>query len=271
MESSFAIDVKNVGVMRDKRWLIRNITWQIRPGECVAIVGHNGSGKSTLAKTICGYIYPTRGDLTILGQHFGETDLNQLRESVRLVQATSSVDIDTEQTVTELVLTGFFGSLQLYYRETTPAMLAEAKRRVRQMGLATVADHPLHTLSTGERVRCWIARALVTRPSLLILDEPTAGLDIVAREQILETVEKLHADQHHRPTIIMINHHLEELPSITSQVLLLREGRCAAVGSPREVLTSETISKAYRYPLTVTRRGGRFFVHAEREVKSRRK
>jgi iron complex transport system ATP-binding protein len=257
----FAIDIQNVGVMRDERWLIRNISWQVQQGECVAIVGHNGSGKSTLAKTLCGYIYPTRGEVSILGQRFGESDLNHMRESVRLVQATASIEIDTEQTVTQLVLTGFFGSLQLYH-DVTPAMLAEAKRRVRQMGLSRVAGHPIRTLSSGERVRCWIARALTVKPALLILDEPTAGLDVVAREQVLETVEKLHAARGHKPTIVMINHHLEELPRVTSQVLLLRGGRCFAVGSPKQVLTSDVISKAYRYPLTVTRRGGRYFVHA---------
>ncbi len=260
MKPPLAIDIKSVGVMRDQRWLISDITWQVAEGECVAILGHNGSGKSTLAKTLCGYLFPTSGDIRVLGQHFGESDLNTLRESVRLVQATSSVEIDTEQTVSDLVLTGFFGSLQLY-REVTTAMRAEAKRRIRQIGLMRVADHPIRTLSSGERVRCWIARALVTRPRLLILDEPTAGLDVVAREQVLATVEKLHTAKRHRPTIVMITHHLEELPSVTSQVMLLREGRCVAVGKPGEVLTSERISKAYRYRLTVTRRGGRYFVH----------
>jgi iron complex transport system ATP-binding protein len=257
-----AIDVSKVGVMRDDRWLIRNITWQVSPGECVAIVGHNGSGKSTFAKTLCGYIYPTTGDVTVIGRRFGESDLNELRESVRLVQATSSVEVDTELTVTDLVLTGFFGSLTLYYHDITAAMRRDAARHIKQMGLTKVADHPLRTLSSGERVRCWIARALTVRPKLLILDEPTAGLDVVAREQVLATVEKLHAAKTHRPTIVLITHHLEELPSVTSQVLLLREGQPFAVGKPKDVLTSSIISKAYRYPLTVTRRGGRYFVHA---------
>ncbi|CAN5532654.1 ATP-binding cassette domain-containing protein [soil metagenome] len=260
MSVLFDIDASNIGVMRDNRWLIRNIAWQVPAGECVAIVGPNGSGKSTFAKTLCGYIYPTRGDLTVLGQRFGESDLNHLRESVRLVQATASIEIDTEQTVEELVLTGFFGSLQLY-RDVTPAMLREAKKRIRQIGLSKVSDHPIRTLSSGERVRAWIARSLVTKPGLLILDEPTAGLDVVAREQVLATIEKLHAAKGHRPTIVIITHHLEELPSVTSQVMLLREGKIAAIGKPRDVLRSDVISKAYRYPLKVTRRGGRFFVH----------
>jgi len=257
----FAIDAKDIGVMRDDRWLIRHIAWQVTAGECVAIVGPNGSGKSTFAKTLCGYIYPTRGELSVLGQRFGESDLNHLRESVRLVQATASIDIDTEQTVEELVLTGFFGSLGLYHA-VTPAQISEAKKRVRQIGLSKVADHPIRTLSSGERVRAWIARALVTKPGLLILDEPTAGLDVVAREQVLATVERLHAAKRHKPTIVIITHHLEELPSVTSQVMLLRDGRAFAVGKPRDVLRSEVISHAYRYPLTVTRRGGRYFVHA---------
>jgi iron complex transport system ATP-binding protein len=262
--AELAIDAAGVGVMRDDRWLIRDIHWQVPAGECVAIVGHNGSGKSTLARTVCGYIYPTAGELSVLGRHFGETNLNELRESVRLVQATASVDIDLEQSVLDIVLTGFFGSLTLAYHEVTPAMRREAMKHARQMGLTKVVDHPIRTLSSGERVRAWIARALTVRPALLILDEPTAGLDIVAREQVLAMVERLHALKRHRPTIVMITHHLEELPTVTSQVLLLREGKVLAAGRPRDVLTSAVISKAYRYPLAVSNRGGRYAVHGRR-------
>jgi iron complex transport system ATP-binding protein len=256
-----AIDARKVGILRDDRWLIRDVTWQVAAGECVAIVGANGSGKSTLAKTVCGYLYPTRGELTVLGRRFGESNLNQLRESVRLVQATASIDIDLEQSVLDIVLTGFFGSLTLDYHTVTPSMRREALRHARQMGLAKVADHPFSTLSSGERVRAWIARALTVKPALLILDEPTAGLDVVAREQVLRLIEKLHGLKRHRPTIVLITHHLEELPTVTSQVLLLREGRIAASGRPRQVLTSALVSRAYRYPLTVTRRGGRYLMH----------
>lgn len=255
-----AIDVSDVGVMRDGRWLIKGIGWQVSAGECVAIVGHNGSGKSTLAKSLCGYFYPTRGRVAVLGQRFGESDLNHLRESVRLVQATASIEIETDQTVRQIVLTGFFGSLQLYH-DVTPAMVRQANRQIKLMGLTRVADHAIATLSSGERVRMWIARALVTQPALLILDEPTAGLDLVAREQVLAQIESLHASTS-RPTIVMITHHLEELPRITSQVLLLREGKVVAVGPPAKVLTSATISKAYDHPLTVEKRAGRFFAHA---------
>ena len=262
-QECLAIEAHGVGILRKSKWLIRNITWRVRYGECVAIVGPNGSGKSTLAKTICGYLFPTLGYLNILGQEFGKSNLNEMRKSVRLVQAIAPVEIDTDQSVLSLVLTGFFGSLQLY-QDVTPAMTRDAMRHIRQMGLAKVADHPISTLSSGERVRCWIARALTVKPKLLILDEPTAGLDVVAREQVLAMIEKLHAAKTHRPTIIMINHHLEELPRVTSQIMLLSEGKCVAVGEPKAVLTSAIISKAYHFPLTVTRRSGRFFVHAKR-------
>ena len=258
--NDWAIDVTDVGVVRDGRWLIKGIGWQVAAGKCVAIVGHNGSGKSTLAKTLCGYIFPTRGEVAVLGQKFGESDLNHLRESVRLVQATASIEIETDQTVRQIVLTGFFGSLQLYH-DVTPAMVQQANRQIKRMGLSRVADHAIATLSSGERVRMWIARALVTQPALLILDEPTAGLDLVAREQVLAQIESLHA-RRSRPTIVLITHHLEELPRVTSQVLLLRGGKIAAVGSPAKVLTSAVISKAYGHPLTVGKRAGRLFVHA---------
>ncbi len=266
---SLAIDGNDVGVMRCGRWLIKGIGWRVSAGECVAIVGHNGSGKSTLAKVLCGYIYPTRGDLTVLGQKFGASDLNHLRESVRLVQATASIEIETDQTVRQIVHTGFFGSLQLYH-EVTPAMVRQANRQIKQMGLLKVADHPLATLSSGERVRMWIARALVTQPALLILDEPTAGLDLVAREQVLGQIERLHTARK-PPTIVLITHHLEELPRVTSQVLLLRDGKTVAVGSPAKVLTSAVISKAYGFPLSVARRAGRFSVHSQIRRRAKRR
>ncbi len=262
-----AFEASNVGVMRGGRWLIRGIDWQVAAGECVAIVGHNGSGKSTLAKTLCGYIYPTRGDVTVLGQKFGESDLNQLRESVRLVQATASIEIETDQTVRQIVLTGFIGSLQLYH-QVTPARVRQANRQIKRMGLSRVAGHTIATLSSGERVRMWITRALVTRPALLILDEPTAGLDLVGREQVLEQIDRLQAGPN-PPTIVLITHHLEELPRVTSQVLLLRAGKTVALGSPTKVLTSAIISKAYGFPLSVSKRAGRFSVHAD--LKKRKK
>jgi len=167
-------------------------------------------------------------------------------------------------TARDVVLTGFFGTLALY-DVPTDAMGRDADRLLDQVGLSHVADHVYATLSSGERVRSLVARALASRPGLLLLDEPTAGLDLLAREQVLATVQALLEPDAARhappPTVVLITHHVEELPPATSEVLLLDNGAVAARGTPDEVLRSEVLSKVYRCPLTVERRDGRHYVH----------
>jgi iron complex transport system ATP-binding protein len=185
-----AIDVRNVTVQRGERRILRGISWTVPAGACAAILGPNGSGKSTLARVIMGQMWPTAGEVTVLGQRFGETDLKQLRESIRLVQSGGVVELDPEETTLNVALTGFFGTVGLY-DSVTPAMRRTASQLLRQVGLSREANQPYRTLSSGERMRCLIARALVVEPKLLILDEPTAGLDLLARERVLATVQEL--------------------------------------------------------------------------------
>jgi iron complex transport system ATP-binding protein len=254
-----AIELQGVTVKRGQRTILRDIRWTVLAGTCAAILGPNGSGKSTLARVIMGQMWPTTGNVRVLGEKFGETDLNHLRESIRLVQPNSAVEFDPEETTSRIVLTGFFGTVGLY-DPVTPAMTKKAERLIRQVGLKKEAGQAYHTLSSGERMRCLIARALVVEPRLLILDEPTAGLDLLAREQVLATVQQLIERSKQPPAVLMITHHVEELLPATSQVLILKDGRAAAVGKPGQVLRSDVLSKVYDFPVKVIRRGGRFWV-----------
>jgi len=257
----FAIDLQNVGVSRSDRWILYNITWQVPTGACAAVLGPNGSGKSTLTKVIAGHMWPTSGDVRVLGEHFGEVDLHQLRRGLRLVSSTSPVELDSDLTAHQVAMTGYFGTLGLY-DEVLPHMEDEAASMLDRVGLHPVANHRYTTLSSGERMRCLIARALVVRPRLLMLDEPTMGLDFLAREQVLAAVQNLMSGSvAERPTVLMITHHLEELPPTTSQVLLLDEGRAGACGTPEEVLRPEVLSPVYRCPMEVSRVGGRYYAH----------
>ena len=221
-----AIDLQNVGA---GRWILKNITWQIPAHSCAAILGPNGSGKSTLARILSAYLWPSEGGVCILGQHFGDCDMPTLRNQIKMVQPAGPYDVDPSLTTLEVVLTGFFNSIGLYHTPTSP-MQSEANRLLRQVGLHEHANQTYETLSSGERVRALIARALVQKPTLLILDEPTAGLDLLAREQILATIQSLFGQPHDPPTTILITHHIEELPPATSSVLLLSEGKSAAQG-----------------------------------------
>ncbi|HZL33676.1 MAG TPA: ATP-binding cassette domain-containing protein [Tepidisphaeraceae bacterium] len=254
-----AIALSNVGVIRSDRWILRGINWTVPAGACAAILGPNGSGKSTLTRVIAGHLWPTAGDVRVLGERFGEVDLHALRRDLRLVTSTSPVELDSDLTAEEVAVTGFFGTLGLY-DPTTPHMHDAAAEMLDRVGLASVADHRYATLSSGEKMRCLIARALVVRPRLLMLDEPTMGLDFLAREQVLAAVQSLSsADDAHRPTVLMITHHLEELPPITSQILLLSEGQAAAQGTTQEVLTQAVLSPVYHCPMEITRLGGRHY------------
>jgi iron complex transport system ATP-binding protein len=262
-----AFSLQNVGVSRGDRWLIRGINWEVARGQCAGLIGPNGSGKSTLARVLMGQLWATEGHVAVLGESFGRTDLHALRRRIRLVQPNSIVPSDPQMSAGNWVLTGFFGTAGLFEAVSDEQEQA-AEQALDRVGLARVADSLIAQLSDGERVRCLVARALVTRPDLLLLDEPTAGLDLLGREQVLAAVQRLTSpaapvadrDGHAAaPAIIMITHHIEELPPVTSDVLLLSDGRAAAQGPPAKVLCDETLSAVYGCQIQVQSRQGRYF------------
>jgi iron complex transport system ATP-binding protein len=260
-ESANAFELSSVGVRRGESWILRGVDWAVPAGACAAVLGPNGSGKSTLARILACHLWPTEGEASVLGGRLGEANLPDVRKAIRLVQPAGPYDVDPALTAREVALTGFFGTIGLYDR-FSDAMDAEAERLLGQVGLGHVADHAYATLSSGERVRALIARALAVRPGLLLLDEPTAGLDLLAREQVLATVQRLFeaSDGAARPTVVMITHHVEELPPATAHVLLLSEGRVAASGTPEQVLRAEVLSRAYDFEVQVRRSNGRYYV-----------
>lgn len=256
-----AIDLRNVGVLRGGRWIVEDLSVAIPTGACAALLGPNGCGKSTLMRVVSGYLWASRGQVRVLGETLGEVDVAELRQDIRLVQATGDAEPEPTATSLDIVLTGFFGTVGLYNTvDATQRRVATVE--LERVGLAHVADHSFATLSAGERMRCLIARALVVRPRLLLLDEPTAGLDLVGREQVLRTIAELH-EQDAGLTILLTTHHLEELPISTTHVLLMTAGRQHAFGSAAEVLSDDVLSAAYGCGITVLRAGGRYFATAQ--------
>jgi iron complex transport system ATP-binding protein len=259
IEQPDAIRLMGVGFRREARWILDDIHWRVPAGTCAAILGPNGSGKSTLTRIIAGHLWPTVGEVSVLGQTFGDVDLHSLRRELRLVQSSSPVEMDADLTAMEVVLTGYFGTVGLY-DSVSDGMKRRAAEVLDQVGLHQVADHRYATLSNGERMRTLIARALVVSPRLLMLDEPTAGLDLLAREQILATVQALFDAGGSPPTVLFITHHLEELPPATSQVLILDDGKAVSKGRPEQVLRAEVLSPVYGCPMQIRQEAGRYYV-----------
>lgn len=255
-----SIELRGAGVLREDRWILRDVSWTVPEGVCAAILGPNGSGKSTLARIVSGHLWPTEGRISVLGGTFGETNLPELRQRIRMVQPAGPYDVDPSLTAEQVVETGFFSTLALY-DEVTEAMRERARAVLGEVGLSAVATHPYSTLSSGERVRSLIARALVSSPRLLILDEPTAGMDLLGREQVLATVRRLmERPDADRPTVLMITHHTEELLPGTDHILLLEAGRVAASGPMEQVLREDVLSRVYGVPVHVRNRAGRYYL-----------
>ena len=255
-----AVHLEDVTFLRGARVILNGIHWTVRRGEFAALLGPNGCGKSTTARILLGYLWATRGRVTVEGKLFGESNLDELRKIVRLVQPNGQFDLDGDLSVREAVRTGVTGTLGAY-RKITPQQEAHADEMLQRVGMGRSADNLYGLCSTGERARTLLARALVSRPALLILDEATSGLDIRGREELLAVLDRV-AGEADRPTVITITHHVEESPRATTNVLLLDDGIVAAQGHPRDALTSERLSRVYDCPVELHEQDGRYFLQA---------
>lgn len=225
--------------------MLRSVTLQIRTGEHVAVLGPNGAGKSTLLALLSRALYPSSGTVRVLGRE--RWDVHELRSQLGVVSAALEGRLVPESTVREAVLSGFLGDLGHYRAEDLPAGAAEAtEAALDQVEIAHLAHRPLPTLSSGERRRAMLARALAHRPSTMVLDEPTSSLDLASRHRFLDLLAKL-MDQ--GLNVLLVTHHLEELLPGFGRVILLREGGVFADGPREAVMSSESLSRCFGLPL----------------------
>jgi iron complex transport system ATP-binding protein len=261
-----AVEARNVQVQRGGTAILRGVSCRIAAGQCAALLGPNGCGKTTLARALTGHMFPTAGRIDVLGQPLGQTDIRALRQRIGVVNPmldtaaghTPGAVVDGELTATDAVVTGFFASVGLY-NWPTDAQRRQSEQALKHVGLGHRLSHHFKLLSTGEQRRALIARALVHRPELLILDEPTAGLDLPGREQVLATIERLLAGPK-PPAVLMITHHVEELSPRTDQVLLMRDGQVVGAGPPKDIITPESLSNLFGCRVYVRRVHGRFWL-----------
>ncbi|MFE3110165.1 ABC transporter ATP-binding protein [Kitasatospora indigofera] len=251
---------REVDVVRDGRYLLRGISLTVEPGEHWALLGANGAGKSTLLALLGAVSHPTRGEVDVLGRRLGRVDIRDLRAYLGHVNPRHP--LRSPLTVREVVLTGLGNSIEPDLQKLpTAAEQARADQVMDTLGIAAMAAATWPTLSQGERGRTLIARALMPRPRLLLLDEPATGLDLTAREQLLDSLDLLR-HQHPELASVLVTHHLEELPESTTHALLLRDGECVAAGKVDDVITTELISDCFAHPIRITRHEGRWTARA---------
>jgi len=257
-----ALELDSVCLEIEGKRILDSITWSVMQGEKWIILGLNGSGKSSLLRLLSGYGYPSRGSMRVLGQFFGRADLRELRKHVGWVHADLAADIPGFMTGREVVMSGAEGSIALYEDR------GGEEGRVAEEALSAIGAHHLsarlfHTLSTGERQRVLIARALAAGPRLLLLDEPCIGLDPLAREDFLESVGALFA---RRPelSVISVTHHVEEIIEGYDRTLLLAAGGIVAHGERHEVLSGPGIAAIYGERCRIELRAGRYTMHFTR-------
>jgi len=248
--------VENLRIHREQTHILRDVSWTVEKGQHWVILGPNGSGKTSLLGALNGSLFPTSGEVRVLGKCFGAHDWRELRRHIGLVSAALAQQIGETETALDVVLGGPRAMINVW-GDFSPKEIRHARLHLRRVGLAALAGRPWGVLSQGERQRVLIARALSAEPALLILDEPCAGLDPVAREHFLLFLDSLGRTRR-SPGLILVTHHVEEIMPVFTHGLLLRTGQVQARGDMAEVLTSINLRETFGQPMKLTRQNGRY-------------
>lgn len=260
---SVVVELDGVGVVRGQATLLDDITWSVREGERWVIIGPNGAGKTTLLQILAAQMFPTRGLVGLLGEVMGTVDVFELRPRIGMTSAALADRIPKSEAVDDVVMSASYAVLGRWVEEYDPMDVARATDLMSQMRVDQLANRTFGTLSEGERKRVLIARALMTDPELLLLDEPAAGLDVAGRESLVATLSELCTDED-APATVLVTHHLEEIPEGITHALLLKDGKVVAAGAIDDVVTSEALSETFDLALDVSVDRGRWTARAAR-------
>ncbi len=260
---SAVLDLKGVTVRRGKSTILDGVDWQVDEGERWVVLGPNGAGKTTLLQILAARSHPTSGTADLLGERLGRVDVFELRPRIGFSSAALADRIPGHERVRDVVLTAAYGVTGRWQEAYEDFDEQRAKDLLAAFDVADLADRHYGTLSEGERKRVQIARALMTDPEVLLLDEPAAGLDLAGREELVGALAELASDEA-SPVLVLVTHHVEEIPPGFTHLLLLGQGTVQAAGPIPEVLTADNLSAAFGIPLMVAHGGGRWLARAAR-------
>ncbi|MDQ1705203.1 MAG: iron complex transport system ATP-binding protein [Frankiaceae bacterium] len=241
--------------------LLRDVSWTIGPADRWVVLGANGAGKTTLLQVAAGTIRPTEGAVALLGEPLDGADLDDLLPRIGWASAALADRLPSDERVVDVVLTASYATVRRGVERYDAVDETRALDLLAQLGCRALVERPFGTLSEGERKRVQLARALMTDPELLLLDEPAAGLDLGAREALLRTLSRLAADPS-APAMVLVSHHVEEVPAGFTHALLLRAGEVVAAGPLAQVMRSANLSACFGLPLRLHRHGDRYTAKA---------
>lgn len=243
------LSCEQLSFVRNKQPLLSAIDWQVEETQNWAILGLNGAGKSLLLQLITGQLWPSSGKLTVLGTVFGQSSIPELRQKIAWISPAYLNEFPEHETAEKIVVSGYFASVGVY-QKVSDEQLTAAKKLLVELGLEEVIGRTFHTLSQGQKQLVGIARSLINRPKLLILDEPTNGLDLFAREEFLARLHQLVTNKQ-IPNLVLVTHHTEEITTDFTHVLLLRDGQIVHQGLREECLTTAHLSSFYQKEVVI--------------------
>jgi iron complex transport system ATP-binding protein len=237
--------------------VLRGVDWEVGPAERWVVLGANGSGKTSLLRLAGGWLFPTAGEVEVLGHTLGRVDVRRLRLRIGFASGALAAMLRPGLSAADAVMTARHGALEAWWHTYDDADRARARALLDRMGCGHLTDRPVGSASDGERQRIQLARTLMVDPDLLLLDEPTAGLDLGGREGLLLRLAELARDRQAPPTVL-VTHHVEEIPPGFTHVLLLQAGRVLAAGPLEATLTAQALSECFGHPVALERRGERW-------------